>query len=786
VPAPSGPLSGLKVLDCSHGTAGPRVTALLADYGAEVVWVEPPGGDALRRREPATVSVLGRGKRSVTVDLTDPSERRILLERIPHFDVFVESWRPGRAAGFELSYETLAARNPALVYCSISGFGDSGSLRDVPGYEPLVHALVGTMAEQAGHRDGPIFQGLPFASIGAGYLGAIGILAALYRREEDGRGRQVETSLLDGALAYHSMLWGESDASVARGAAQLTLRQGTSGTRMITRTFECSDGRYLGVHTGAVGAFGRLMKVLGLADRIPPSPDGMDLGKPLTPDQQKTLEAETFRLFLSEPRSYWVEKLLEADVCAIEHLHPTEVFDQAQVRQNDMVLEVDDPVLGPIEQVGPPAKFGQHPALRPGPCPPAGHDGSGASTIPDGDPWLLGLPSAREATDKPLLDGVTILDLGAYYAGPYSSRLLADLGADVIKLEPTHGDQLRGLERPFFSAQAGKRSFAADLKAPELRPAVERLLRWAQVVHHNMRPGAAERLGLDYPTVTGANPDVVYLYAPGWGSTGPEMIRQSFAPMLSGYVGVSFEVAGRFNEPMPPCGNEDPGNGLVGAVAILMALIGKRRSGQGQYVENPQLNAAMTHMAHVVRNTEGEAIGAGRLDTLQMGFSAVERLYRTSDGWLCVVAHRDRDLHAVAKVMGVDILGDSRFADEPSRRQHDYELGRLLEAAFETRRTKEVLGELLELGVPAVEPVGPNMNALMNDPEHRRIGRVAEVAHPTLGLVRELGQLMRVSGCAQVPHRLAPELGDHSETILAECGFDDTTIAQLKKKGVVR
>ena len=136
-----------------------------------------------------------------------------------------------------------------------------------------------------------------------------------------------------------------------------------------------------------------------------------------------------------------------------------------------------------------------------------------------------------------------IVDTGAYYAGPYSSRLLADLGADVIKLEPTLGDPLRGIERPFFSAQAGKRSLAVNLKDPGLGPAIEKLLGWADVVHHNMRPGAAERLGLGAEQVRAAHPDVIYLYAPGWGSSGPHMMRQSFAPMLSGYVGASYEVA---------------------------------------------------------------------------------------------------------------------------------------------------------------------------------------------------------------------------------------------------
>ena len=119
------------------------------------------------------------------------------------------------------------------------------------------------------------------------------------------------------------------------------------------------------------------------------------------------------------------------------------------------------------------------------------------------------------------LAGVNVLDLGAFYAGPFASRLLADLGADVIKLEPVAGDQLRGMSRPFRSAQAGKRSIAVDLKDPELGPATHKLIEWADIVHHNLRPGAAERLGLGYEQVSALNPGVIYVYAPGWGSSGP-------------------------------------------------------------------------------------------------------------------------------------------------------------------------------------------------------------------------------------------------------------------------
>ena len=629
----SGPLEGLRIVDCSRGMAGPRASGILVDYGADVIWVEPPGGDPCRAHMPAATSVFNRGKRSVILDLHAADDRAALLGLVDDCDVFIEGWQPGVADALDVGWEVLRVRNPRLVYCSISGFGADGPHRDTPGYEALVHAVVGTMADQVGHRGGPIFQGLPFASIGAAYLALIGILGALLRRHEDGVGRRVETSLFDGALAYHSMLWGETDMSVATTPPAMQ-PGGTMTMRLVTRSFQCADDKFIGIHTGAVGAFGRLMKVLGLEDRLAPSATGMDIGVPLSVEEQQLLASELPRIFRTQPRDFWVKALLEADVCGIEHLRPGEVFDTEQSRHNGMVVAVDDPVLGRVEQVGPPARFPALPVeVRCG-APAAGQHTR--EVLAGRDPRRPVERPEGPPDTRPLFDGIKVLDLGAYYAGPYSSRLLADLGADVIKLEATQGDQLRGIERPFYSAQAGKRSLAANLKAPDLRPAVEALVRWADVVHHNMRPGAAERLGLDYQSVRTINPRAVYLYAPGWGSSGPHRLRQSFAPMMSGYVGVTFEVAGAFNEPMPPVGNEDPGNGLLGAVAVLMALLVRQSSGTGMYVENPQLNATMAHMAHVVRTAAGAVVGAGHLDTLQFGVSAGERLYQTTDGWICL------------------------------------------------------------------------------------------------------------------------------------------------------
>ncbi|HXY91934.1 MAG TPA: CoA transferase [Acidimicrobiia bacterium] len=777
----SAPLEGLRVVDCSTGTAGPQAAGLLADYGADVVWVEPPGGDLTRRISPASASVFNRGKRSVVLDVDDASDRATIRELAARADVFLESWVPGRASALGLGDEALHADNPGLVYASITAVGEQGGPAGLPAYEPLVHALVGTMAAQAGHREGPIFQGLPFASTGAAYLAVIGILAALYRRTADGIGRRVDTSLFDGALAFHSMLWGESDASVAAGPTIPPVVGGAARMRLITRSFLCGDGEYVGIHTGAVGAFGRLMQVLGLDDRIPPSADGIDMGVPLTAEQAALLEREIHGIFASQPRAYWVERLMAADVCAVEHLVPPSVFDEPQPRHNRMVVAVDDPVLGTVDQVAPAIRFDGRPPAPPRPAPPPGRHTDevraelarpAAST-----PWQDASPTPGVPDERPLLHDVHVLDFGAYYAGPYSSRILADLGADVIKVEPVAGDQLRGIERPFFSAQAGKRALAANLKDPGLQPAVDGLLAWADAVHHNLRPGAAERLGLGLQQVRAARPDVVYLYAPGWGSSGPHMMRQSFAPMLSGYVGASYEVAGQCNPPMPSTGNEDPGNGLLGAVALLIALLHRRRTGEALACENPQVNAAMGMMAHVVRDGAGAAVGAGLLDPLQLGIGPFERLYETADGWVCVVARADDEITALARATRVE-LGPADRANE--------QLGERLAAAFATAPTVEWLEVLETAGAPAAEPVGPNLHALMVDPEQRALGRVAEVEHPTLGRVREIAQLVRVSDADVAPHRLAPGLGEHTDDILRGLSYKPEDIVALRARGAIR
>ena len=769
----AGPLQGLRVVDCSRGTAGPRVTQLLADYGADVLWIEPPGGDPLRRVLPVEYSVFNRNKRSIEIDLKDGTGKAALLDLARRADVFVESWRLGVADRLGLGPATLRAHAPQLVYCSITGFGTDGPLADLQGREAIVHAVAGSTAEQVGMREPPIYEGLPFASIGAAYLGAVGVLAGLIRRESTGLGCEVETSMFDGALAFLMMLWGDNDKGPPAHVP--------GGRKLVARSFECADDEYIGVHTGAVGAFGRLMKVLGIDDRIPASESPLEMGIPLTEEQAQIVADEIPAIFHTKPRPQWLQMLREADICAVEHFHPGECFDQPQVRHNGIVVDIDDPVIGHVQQVGAAIRFDGATPRAPSPAPPPG-----STTLEDAATWDLKQPvTSVQDSDAPPLDGLRILDLGAFYAGPYASRLLADLGAEVIKVEPTHGDPLRGLNVVYRSANAGKRSIAMNLKDDALALARDALVRWADVVQHNMRPGVAERLGLAFDQVREKNERVVYLYAPGWGSTGPDVNRQSFAPKLAGYVGGGFEVAGRFNPPLFPVGNEDPGGGLLGAVGILLGLFARARTGAGHYVESPQLNAAMTLVSHIVRTPGGDALGADRLDTMQYGISALDRLYATADGWICLNVLTESEFQGLKSIV-CEVSEDVRFADLRSAREHDEELAVLLEAAFAHGDSAHWNKVLRGADVPVALPcVARNTVSFLRDPESHRTRRVAEVEHESDGNVREIDQLIRFPGLRVPDHRLAPDLGSSTSAVLRECGYDLSVIAQLRERGAI-
>ena len=356
----TGSLSGITVVDFSWGIAGPMATGQLADHGATVIRVEPPGGDPYRPF--VSGAVYNRGKRSVCLDLHADAGREAAATLADRSDVIIQGWSPGTVDRYGLGPQTMRRRNPGLIYCTLSGYGSTAGDRDRVGYDALVSARIGATWDQTATSatSTPVYLAVPIASIGAALLVVIGVVAALYERETTGTGCDVDTSLLDGALAFLNMFWEDLEADPAGG--QTTDATDRRRYRLLVKSFRCADGEFLGIHTGAGGSHARLMDALGLSERVRPAHGTREKLVLLSEEEADVVETEVPRVFASEPRDHWLRLLRQADVTAIPVLRQTEAFHADQTRHIGTVVEVCDDVLGPVEQVGIPARL----SCRPG------------------------------------------------------------------------------------------------------------------------------------------------------------------------------------------------------------------------------------------------------------------------------------------------------------------------------------------------------------------------------------------------------------------------------------
>src|SRR5262249_30036377 len=233
------------------------------------------------------------------------------------------------------------------------------------------------------------------------------------------------------------------------------------------------------------------------------------------------------------------------------------------------------------------------PAATPAPAPAVGAHKEKLTEILAGEARATAAPSGP--APQQALAGVRIVDFSGFFATAYGAKLLGDLGADVIKVEPLEGDQMRPLPDPFEACQRGKRDIALDLKAPAGQEVMRDLVRTADVVLHNLRPGKAEKIGIGYEDLRAIRPDVVYCYLPGFGSAGPKAHLKSFAPLQPGFTGLLWEGVGvaAARPVRRVMGNDDYNNGFLGAISVLLGLEHRAKTGEGQYIESPQLHSSL-------------------------------------------------------------------------------------------------------------------------------------------------------------------------------------------------
>jgi crotonobetainyl-CoA:carnitine CoA-transferase CaiB-like acyl-CoA transferase len=394
--------------------------------------------------------------------------------------------------------------------------------------------------------------------------------------------------------------------------------------------------------------------------------------------------------------------------------------------------------------------------------------------------------------DGPLGD-LLVLDLTRALAGPYCTTMLGDMGARVIKVEsPDGGDDTRGWGPPFVDGESAyflgvnrnKESLTLNLKHPAGQEVLRRLLARADVLVENFRPGIMDRLGFGYAAVAAAHPRLVYASISGFGQDGPYRERVAYDLIVQGMGGL-MGTTGEEGRPPVKVGVAvtDIAAGMFAAFGIMVALHVRARTGRGQHVDAAMLDAQVAWMTYQAGHYFATGENPRRLGSAHPSLVPYQA-FRTRDGYVNVAVGSEAIWTRFAQAVGAPHLAaDPRFCTNADRVAHRDALIAQLEEIFATRTTAEWARVLEAAGVPA----GPiyRMADLFADPQVRHRGMVVEVDHPRAGRIRQTGVPVKLS---ETPGRVAappPVLGQHTDAILRECGFDDAAIAAMHRDGAV-
>jgi formyl-CoA transferase len=381
------------------------------------------------------------------------------------------------------------------------------------------------------------------------------------------------------------------------------------------------------------------------------------------------------------------------------------------------------------------------------------------------------MPETRGA-----LDGITVLDCSSYLAGPYGAMMLADLGASVIKVESLEGDSFRELPG-FYGWNRGKRSVAVNLKEPAGREVLQRLVKTADVLIQNMRPGVAERLGMDSAALRAVNPRLIYCAMTAFGPDGPYRDRPGYDPVLQAMGGVQ-HLQGFGGPPQfVRVAVTDYYTAALGAQAVLAALFVRERTGRGQHVETSLLQGVLALQSGSVVDYPGKPTFLRETPTY--------RLYQAGDGqWFFLACGNQAFWAKLCKAIGrVEMTDDPRFGSWLLRGDNRDALMPILEAAFATRSRDEWLKILSEHDIPSA-PV-QSLPEFMRDPGVQHMKMTVQYEHPEVGALTLMGQPLRFSETQAPDAGPPPVLGQHTRAVLREVGYTDGDIADLHRRGVI-
>jgi len=382
------------------------------------------------------------------------------------------------------------------------------------------------------------------------------------------------------------------------------------------------------------------------------------------------------------------------------------------------------------------------------------------------------------------LEGIRVLDITTMINGPYCAMLLAEMGAEVVKIEPPDGDPWRIVGGGFVAVNRGKRSIAVDLKTEQAQRIAQDLAARTDILVENARWGVCHRLGLDYDTLVKINPEIIYVSVLGYGSTGPLSALPGYDPLLQARSGQMVTQGGLGG---PPVFHRLPINDMaapiLGAFGAVLGLLSRKRSGGGQNIQTSLANAAAAMQAHQFLDYSGVEYG-DHGDAGLLGRHATHRNYETKDGgWLFVLCPGEGHWQSLCREAGLaNLLTDPRFQTATLRAENDDALVEILTAAFLTRTAEEWMAILPQADVPVAS--GSGLAGIVQDAYLLDNGTIDEREHPELGPVKQLGIMPRFSEISGIIRRHAPLYGQHTEEILSELGYTEAQIAAFVEEGV--
>ena len=813
----AGPCTGLTVLDFSLGMPGAICTLVMADYGAEVIKVEPPGGDPFRF-QPAWIS-WNRGKKGIVLDLRTTEGREQAIQLAAGADVLVESFRPGDMADWGLGYDTLSQLYPRLVYCSITGFGQNGPLRRVKGYEGVVAAKAGRMLNLQGQpdREGPVYSAVYTGSWHASQAAVRGIIGALRVRDLCGRGQWVQTSIVQALASPHDNNVGDG------GLVNMQLRRrdperfpgrpgGARGLSSIGYVpVRTKDGTWLQHANQRVPHIQGHLKAIGLGHLL--EDERFEKVPAIDLENRELLRREILQQQLEKTADEWMEIYLQdGDIAAEPYRNSVQAMDHPAVVSNGTVVTINDPRVGPMRTLAPLVDFKDTPGEPSGPAPDVGQHNAEVlgrrrqqSVAASG-----GLPEANGAdVAAHPLSGVTILDLATIQAGPYGAALLADLGARVIKIDATDrrlDEGRRSTAQAMADARtyAGKEGIQVDLQTPEGKEIIHKLIARADVLTHNFRLGVPERLQIDWETCLKINPRLIHVWMGTYGENGVHARRPGAHPIPGAIMGGAMRQMGRGMPPPPEQvmdieetveatrwlmkSNWGPDQNTSPAVAtgIILGLRARDRTGKGQPVHITMLNAnAWTNADEYYDHANRPPIAMP--DAELHGLHALYRLYRCREGWVFLGCLFQDEWETFCRtVQRGELLADRRFSTPEARQANDEALIAEISAILAGRTAAEWEELLIQADIGCVRADEALEGEFYADHPHARANALSvEVEHPYVGKYLRYGGLVEFSLTPGL-YRTSIQIGQHTKPLLREIGYDDQEIEDLGTRGIVQ